>query len=113
MSAGAHPPHGLGEALGLTEAQQENMAALRAEFVPSRGERDAQREEVVALANSGDVDGAAALAATQASDAVYQRAEMQRRLAEILTPEQLAQLEHIRANGERVEGRRHGRHHDQ
>lgn len=57
----------------------------------------AQREEVIALVKGGNVGAAADLAASRARARVYQRAEMQSRLAKILTREQLAQMEEIRS----------------
>ena len=97
-SAGAHPGDRFAEKLGLSELQQQSLATLRAEYAPLREAAREQRKEVMALVESGDVDGAAALAADQARDRVYQRAEMQRRMAEILTPEQLAQMEELRSS---------------
>tara|TARA_R110000787_G_scaffold38998_22_gene97953 strand:- start:489 stop:902 length:414 start_codon:yes stop_codon:yes gene_type:complete len=96
--ADAHPGDRLAEQLGLSETQQQNLATLRAEYAPLREAAQAQRKDVIALVKSGDVDGAAALAADQARDRVYQRAEMQRRMAEILTSEQLAKMEEIRSS---------------
>ncbi|MBK6598080.1 MAG: Spy/CpxP family protein refolding chaperone [Proteobacteria bacterium] len=97
-SAVAHPGDRLAEQLGLSEAQQQSLASLRAEYAPRREVAQAQREQVLALVESGDVDGAAALAADQARDHVYQRAEMQRLMAESLTPEQLEKMEEIRSS---------------
>ena len=82
--AGAHPGERLAEQLGLNETQQQSLASLRAEYAPLREAAQAQREEVIALVKSGNVDGAAALAAEQARDRVYQRAEMQRRLVHLV-----------------------------
>ena len=112
-SAGAHPGERLAEQLGLNETQQQTLASLRAEYAPLRQAAQAQREEVIALVKSGNVDGAAALAAEQARDRVYQRAEMQRRMAEILTPEQFAQMEEIRSSrlDREHKGRPGGRRH--
>lgn len=114
-SADAHPGDRLTEKLGLSESQQQSLETLRAEYAPLREGEQAKREEVMALVKSGDVDGAAALAADQARDRVYQLAEMQRRMAEILTPEQLAQMEELRMSRPdrehkgRPGGRRHTR----
>ena len=114
-SAGAHPADRLAEQLALSETQQQSLASLRAEYAPLRETAQAQRKEVIALVKSGDVDGAAALAAEQARDRVYQRAEMRRRMAEILTPEQLAQMEELRSSRPDREhkGRPGGRRHRQ
>lgn len=115
-SVSAHPGDRLADQLGLSDTQQQNLASLRAEYAPLRETSQAQREEAIALVKSGDVDGAAALAADQARDRVYQLAEMQWRMAEILTPEQLAQMEEIRSSRpDRFEkkGRRGGRRHSQ
>ena len=114
-SAVAHPGDRLAQQLGLNEAQQQSLATLRTEYAPLKEVAQAQRKEVMALVKSGDVDGAAALAADQARDRVYQRAEMQRRMAEILTPEQLAQMEEIRSSRPDREhkGRPGGRRHTQ
>ena len=114
-SVSAHPGDRLAEHLGLSETQQQNLATLRTEFAPLREAAKTQREEVIALVKSGDVDGAAALAADQARDHVYQRAEIQRRMAEILTPEQLAQMEELRSSrpDRKNKGRSGGRRHRQ
>lgn len=115
-SAGAHPGDRLAAQLDLSETQQQDFATLRAEYAPLREAAQAQRKEVFALVKSGDVDGAAALAADQARDRVYLRAEMQRRMAEILTPEQLAKMDEIRSSRPdqlRKVGRRGGRRNNQ
>lgn len=111
----AHPGDRLTQQLGLSEAQQQSVAALRAEYAPLRKAAQAKREEVATLIKSGDVDGAATLAANQARDRVFQRVEMRRRMAEILTPEQLAQMEEIRSSRPNREhkGRPGGRRHTQ
>ena len=113
VAASAHPFDRVGEELGLTDVQQESVAALRAEFSSARETIHGQREEVIALVNSGNVDAAADLAARQARERVYQRAEMRRRLAEILTPEQLVQMDELRASGEHFKRGRRGRRHAQ
>ena len=111
----AHPGDRLAQQLGLSETQQQSLATLRTEYAPLREAAQAQRSEVIALVKGGDVDGAAALAADQARDRVYQRAEMQRRMAEILTPEQLAKMEEIRSSrpDRKNKGRPGGRRHTQ
>ncbi len=107
--AGAQSGDRLAEQLGLSQAQQQSLATLRTENAPLREAAQAQRREVIALVKSGDVDGAAALAADQARDRVYQRTVMQRQMAEILTSEQLAKIEIIRSSRPGRERRsRHG-----
>lgn len=113
VAASAHPFDHISEELELTEAQQESMAALREEFASTRKTFHSQKEEVVALVSSGNVDAAADLAANQARERVYQRAEMRRRLAEILTPEQLVQMDELRSSGKRFSRGRRGRHHSE
>ena len=103
----AHPFEHITDELDLTEAQELDLSSLRAEFVPVKDTANAQREGVMELVNSGDIDAAADMAANQARERVYQRAEIQRRLAEILTPEQFSQMQEIRAN--QPEGRFNGR----
>ena len=105
----AHPGDRLAQQLGLSETQQQSLATLRTEYAPLREAAQAQRKEVIALVKGGDVDGAAALAADQARDRVYQRTVMQRQMAEILTSEQLAKIEIIRSSRPGRERRsRHG-----
>ena len=117
QSVDVHRTERLARELALTEAQQEGLAALRAEYAPTREAFDTSREEVIALVKSGSVDAAAELAASHARDRVYRRAEMHRRLAEILTPEQLAQMDEHRSGrsgrhgSDRIHKRRHGRCH--
>lgn len=98
LTAQAHPTDRMMEQLDLTEAQRQSLESLRDEFEPGRDAVQAQRDEVMALVQSGNVDAAADLAANQARERVYQRAEMHRRMAEILSPEQLAKMEEIRSN---------------
>ncbi len=45
-SAVAHPGDRLAEQLGLSEAQQQSLASLRAEYAPRREVAQAQREQV-------------------------------------------------------------------
>ena len=111
VSTGAHPMERIAERLGLSEAQQQSLTSLRAEFATARDAAQDQREEVIALVKSGNVDAAADLAAIQARDRVYQRAEMRRRMAEILSPEQLAQMEEIRSSRFDKKGWHPGRRH--
>lgn len=83
----------MAEKLDLTTEQQASIAEIRANYGGNREEMKAKRAEVKALVNSGEVDAAAELAATHARDAVYRRAQMRAELSEILTPEQLTQME--------------------
>ena len=111
FSANAHDSNRLAEKLDLSEAQQQSLATLRAEFAPIRETAQTQRKEVRAMLKTGDVEKAATLAADQARERVYQQAERLRRMAEILTPEQLAKMEEIRSNQSesRFKGQRRGR----
>ena len=110
VSVNASPPDRLAERLGLTDAQEESLTSLREEYAPIRDLLQAQREELIAMVKAGNVDAAAELASSQARERVYQRAEMQRRLAEILTPEQLSKMEDIRSGrpNRHMKGRRRG-----
>ena len=110
FSAGAHPGDRIAEQLELTETQQQSLESIRAEQRLTRESARAGREEVAALAKSGNIDGAAALAADQARERVYRRAEMRRRISEVLTPEQIEQMEALRDNREERRGKRNRRH---
>ena len=109
-SASASPSDRLAERLGLTEAQESSLTSLREEYAPSRDSAQAQREEIIAMVKAGNVDAAAELASSQARERVYQRAEMQRRMSEILTPDQMSEMETIRSSrsNRHIKGRRRG-----
>ena len=108
-SVGAHPGDRITKQLDLTEAQRQSLAEIRAELRTSRESAQTRREQVVALVKGGNVDGAAALAAEQARERVYRRAEMRRRVSEVLTAEQLKEMEALRMErpAKHEMGRRH------
>ncbi len=93
--------------LDLTAEQQASVREIRAEYGGNREEALAKRAEIKALVDSGEVDAAAELAATHAREAVYRRAEMRNALSQVLTPEQLAEMEAL--TEQRMEQGRRGR----
>lgn len=97
LSAHADRGDHFARALDLTEAQQESMREIRETYGVNREQRQANKAEIQALVESGNVDAAADMAAKLASESVYRRAEMRQRMSEILTPEQMEQLEAMRS----------------
>ena len=101
LQSAAEPPRRierLAHQLDLTEAQQTALADLREEFRGARSGMRESRNEVGELIKSGQSDAAADLAAQAARDRVYRSAERRSRLAEILTPEQLAQMDELQSD---------------
>ncbi|MEM6638412.1 MAG: Spy/CpxP family protein refolding chaperone [Pseudomonadota bacterium] len=98
-AAGAHAEPGqrnfdrLAKKLNLTTEQQASVEQIRAAYTPDRDARQAQREEVKALVESGNADAAADLAASHAREAVLRRAQMRNELSQVLTEDQMQQLD--------------------
>ncbi|MFK8050431.1 MAG: Spy/CpxP family protein refolding chaperone [Halioglobus sp.] len=92
----AHPMDRITDRLELSEEQQQSLLSLRADSELGRDAARESHQEVSALLKSGDTDGAADLAGEQARDRIYKRAQRHQQLAEILTPEQLAQWKELR-----------------
>ena len=95
LAAHAGPGERIARKLGLTEDQQASVEQIRETYRPNRDEVRAKRSDVRALVENGEVDAAAELAATHAREAVYRRAQMRAELSEVLTPEQMAELESL------------------
>ena len=91
------PAHRLTQALDLTSEQQESVAAVFEARKSTRMATKEQFDEVRSLIAAGEVEAAADLAAQQARERVYSMAELRSELVEILTPEQLEQLDTLRA----------------
>lgn len=101
----------LAKKLDLTEEQVSAISALGGERGSRHETRKALREQIKSLIEAGDVDAAAALASEAAGERVREMAAKRAAMAEILTPEQLAEWESLKER----RGKRHGgpgrRHH--
>ena len=99
----------LAEKLNLTNEQVTAIEALRGDGDKDskRDARRQQREEIRQLIESGQVDAAATLAGNAASERVYKMAEKRTAMAEILTPEQLAQWDALKESRGRGKGKGH------
>jgi Spy/CpxP family protein refolding chaperone len=104
--ADTHRLDRLTQRLNLTAEQQSAMEGLHEQMEPNRQARNEARQEIRSLIASDQVDAAAALAADAARERTYRMAERRQAMAEILTPEQLQQLEEMRQRrGEKRQGR--------
>ncbi len=99
-SVNAHPSMPLFEELNLSESQKHSLKAMRADSKENRSLIKAKRVEIKNLMQAGNIDAAAELAASMASDRVYKRSERMNEIKSILSPEQLATLKE--GKGERT-----------
>lgn len=98
---GSHSPmERIIEKLDLTDEQATEVEKLMAERSAKRDDKRKGMSEIQAMVDQGNIEQAADQAAEQAANSarerVYKMAENQRRLSEILTPEQLAKMEEIK-----------------
>lgn len=96
------------EQLQMTDSQAEQFKQVMTDAKSSRKDMRKQRQEIQQLSDTGDLAGAADLAAKQARERVYQKAEVKQKLAEFLSAEQIEQLETLHAN----KSKRRGGHRD-
>lgn len=109
QNAVAKPPGKMAEALNLSAGQIEAFEALKQERRATRGDRKEIRNKIQDLVRSGDTEAAANLAAEQARQRVYRKAEFHGRMKEILTAEQLEKFESMPNKRERKRGKKHGK----
>ncbi len=88
----------LAEKLKMTDSQAEQFKQVMTNAKSSRKDMRKQRQEIQQRSDTGDLAGAADLAAKQARERVYQKAEVKQKLAEFLSAEQIEQLKTLHAN---------------
>lgn len=93
--------------LELTPDQTASLQAFHAEHKEKKAARKNNRKEVKALLDAGDVDGAAALAAEQASARVYNMAKAKQALAKFLSDEQIEKLHQIKKRRMKNKAQKH------
>ena len=94
--------------LELNSEQVEAIRSLNEYAGVSKVDRRAMRLEVQSLIEAGQVDAAADLAASNARESTYSRAERRTAMSEILTPEQFEKwsaTRERRSHGHRRNGR--------
>lgn len=83
--------------LDLSEEQQSQLKELTSQRKEVAIEARSQRNQIQDLIESGDVNGAAEIAASQARERVSKMADKKMAIEAILTPEQLQQLSDLKA----------------
>lgn len=101
----------LAKKLDLTQQQIAAIGALREERGSQHEARRELNAEIHSLIESGQIDAAATLAGSAASERVYEMAAKRTAMAEILTPEQLAEWDQLKQRrGKRHHGSGRGQH---
>ena len=95
------------EQLNLSEEQASQIQAIFAEKKASRENKRLARQEVEALIESGDTEAAAELAANHARQRVLDRAEFVSQIKAVLSEEQFAQWQEVKAKHEHRRYKKH------